>query len=1583
MMRHYVAVMLVLGVLIAMSGAFAQEPTDNLFVNPSFEDGFTTEGAFSVPDGWELYAGNGEGMAMEPTDDAEDGESALIIRDGDVATEIGISQAIKAEGGIAYEASAMVKALKPSGAAGAKIQLRFLPSNRIEQVDLGAAPVGAFLRISVLGVAPEDTTSIRVYYYTHKGPTPEFVIDNVSLIGGVEPPPPPPPPPPPLDPPVYDTLKDLHLQTHLVRDGEALVPIVTSARYAAQAEAIAASIERTTGARPAIIADDDEATAIPADGGQLTSSFIVLGNRSTNAMIEELYNRFYTLLDLRYPGRGGHEVRTCHSPFGGGHNIVFIGGSDDAGVAAAAETFIARLADAGGERGSLNIGWLREITPGEGIEFSHNPEEILIWDASAGYNSTGYFGWNSISKHMAAYYMTGDEHHAREFLRLAFPDAEAKRQITRIDGERIENKDDPLAGPYHYNAHMMILFWDLIEEDPFFSDEDRLRITNAFSRHLLHEWRQDRAPYSLQSPASAVGSRHGQWSAIALYCLSRYFARDYDDPVWKQGLLGAHMSFAGLEEHAWVHGEADNLFWYNTGHAPILRYMLKKGWRGPVQSGVLDTLLRGQEILATGKHGDTDFRSASITFLHRSAYLTGDGRWLEYLRRTDNDLSVARVGQSFWPEESLQPVLPMDMVGHWSIHEMPRPMWLARGTGFPLEQAFQFGSFRSAPDDTGDYILIDGYNGASRNPYHTFAILEQRLNGATLLKGYGNQVVTRVDGMVEPQVAMNGALLARDVVGEVAACVGEVPNAAYSSWRRTLAQRIGRYALVVDRLTMREGSDNTQVQTSWEVTGGGWDSARNAISLSATGGAFTPVGWHSIRALDSPCTSEPAGEEFLANLGSLSIMLLRATEPGQWMEMAFTLDRPLTGEVYADFLRYVDRGVVRILIDGEVVAERVDLWGETADQMRAPLGRHELAAGEHRLRVEVVDRGRAGEQAFIGLIGVSIKPDEAPEEPLRELRHEIVPADPLQVRQEGRIFTLEWTGPTEISEELHFFTLIGSSMVGDEAQLSCLRLSDNAAALGLPQPAVAIAGGYEGTEAELAIIASDHLYARNATAIAAGEALLTASAPVALDWDFEAGTLHALAESDLKLSLSLASAEGITVNGAAATATAARGMVAIELPAGESSLTGVRPAASTGAWIAQRQTEAAGIRQAAARVDPPGALPEVPALRTLMAAQVEGVVEHVLTIPDGAGGQMICAAGGQQITFLRPDGTQAAVAQTDGPIRVIHWWPEHELLLAGCADEQVIAFNRAGERRWVFVSEMDPAVFRAAKDYWFKSAPAHAGIWGVSSGVFLNGESQAFVGSACTLEFIDGNGKLVHRMPQFWGDPHVFQIVNGPDGSMNLLAARRINGSDTLGIINNETLRPDVRGFHTVPSGHSYIGGWSSMNRYHVLYEDLDGDGTREIISEKNGSWNRVTAWDESGSALYDASFGPGRKSPYRNMRGLVVADLDADGKMEVVTATASGLIVCLDHTLQKKWARAMPSAPNVMTAIPDGDGHALIVACDDGTVAAINAAGEVTRASKLRGRPGDGAIAVLDTPEGPAAVIGTGRGEIVTLSLQ
>ena len=46
---------------------------------------------------------------------------------------------------------------------------------------------------------------------------------------------------------------------------------------------------------------------------------------------------------------------------------------------------------------------------------------------------------------------------------------------------------------------------------------------------------------------------------------------------------------------------------------------------------------------------------------------------------------------------------------------------------------------------------------------------------------------------------------------------------------------------------------------------------------------------------------------------------------------------------------------------------------------------------------------------------------------------------------------------------------------------------------------------------------------------------------------------------------------------------------------------------------------------------------------------------------------------------------------------------------------------------------MDPAVYEAAKPYWFKSAPGHEGVHGLYTGPFDGGKSRCFVGSACTF----------------------------------------------------------------------------------------------------------------------------------------------------------------------------------------------------------------------------------------------------------
>ncbi|MCX6910283.1 MAG: hypothetical protein NTY01_19870, partial [Verrucomicrobia bacterium] len=1299
-----------LGVLLVAASSAVAAETEVPLKNPAFTEG---AGAKGVPVGWSLYGGRGKDQRVTVVDDGRGGKAALI-EDGDTEAEVGITQIVLVKPNVGYEARVRVRAVKGASSGYAVVQLRFLPSQKLEQTYLLAQSPDAFNEITVCGMAPPDTKAAQIYLYSHAHPTPKVLIGSVRLIAGVQPPPPLPPPVPPQ----YTKLKDLHLTTHIVRNGKPAISIVAPASgiYKAQAVRLQAAIEELAGCKVPIVHDDSPEAAVPIKG-----SLIVLGNRSTNATINELYNRYFLLTDLRYPRPEGFEVRTIHNPFGGGHNVILIGGSDAKGVDKATDALVATLRRSNASRStSLSIGWLMEIKLGSGITVPRNVREMETWEASFGYRSVGYFGWNSISKRMAAYYMSGDAFHAREALRLAFPDKQAFKEITEIDGEMIENKDDPLAGAYHYASHMMILFWDLIEESPVFSDEERLKVANAFARQLKH--RKDEGVYPLTRSPSAVGSRHGQWSAIALYCLGRYFHRDYPEPVWAQCVRGAQFHFAPLHEHAWINGESDNLLWYCTGIAPAFTYMVLSGDREPMRNGVAATLLRGQELLLSGRVPDWALNSAALDYLHKVACLTQDGRWLTYRDRTGINTSVFRLGQSFWPDDKLKPAQPTDLVGKWTVNHLPKPHWLARNNGFPLEESFQNASFRSATDASGDFILIDGFNGASRNPYHTFALLELRLAGQTILQGYLNQVLTKADGMVEPRVAMDGALRHADVIGQTAVCVGEVPKAAFCNWRRTLAQRTGRYALVVDDLTFRSDSENMEVQFKWE----------------------------------NP-------------------------------------QRPFRFDAKQNALR---------------------------------------------------QRGAA-----------------------------VLPADVFDRTTGGGTATQEWNGTVKKGQHGIFFALLG---VGTN-ELRCLRLADNAAVLALPQKAAAIVGEWEGNKGDLVVLAEDHLFGAGLTRTGKEQGLLLANAPVDVEWDFAAGRMEVVARGAVLLTVAVADAATVRSSSQIVKSNGgASGYMTLLLRGGRTSIEGIKPSESArselttqlGTWFEKATTKRAQTKKAA-----PVAPLSVAELKSEFTAQVGGAVRDLIVIPV-EGRELIAAAEGTTIHLIGTDGQELRQMRIDGKVRQLHWWLEHKLLLAGCEDEKVCAFDLAGNRKWTFVSEMDPAVFRAAKQYWFKTAPGHEGIHGVGSGVFLDGKSQAFVGSACTLEIIDENGKLVTRMPQFWGTVHKFALVPGPEGSVNLLASRKITDGPSLGVINNRTLDPTPRSFYGVPAGHTHVSGWMDQTRHHIFVDDLDGDG-----------------------------------------------------KKEIVVALSNGLVVALNHRCEKLWSKRLSSPPVVLKVA----GNSVIVASESG----------------------------------------------------
>jgi len=1219
--------------------------------------------------------------------------------------------------------------------------------------------------------------------------------------------------------PVYEKLKDLHLTTHLVERSAPSISILTPSLYEAEASSIQEAIKQVTGITIPVMRDN--MMRLPLEG-----NFILLGNRSTNEAISELYDRAYTFLDLKYPGAGGFVVRSLHNPLGNGKNVLFAGGSDIEGVRAATAALIKHIEAAGGKSGSLSVNHLAEIRLGKDYVVPGNVKEAEIWEASERYKSTGYFGWNMISKNMALYYMTGEQRFLNEFVRLSFTDEEIIREIDLTDGELIENKTDPLAGPYHYAAHMMIEMWDLIEESPLLTDELRLRITNAFARQLTH--RVAEGIYLATKPAASLGGRHGDWSAFSLYALGRYFEKDYPSPVWNRCLQAADQYFSTLKNTSWMGSHNDHLFWFTSYYDPLLNYLLLSGNRDPEMMANLRSGLNTQQVISTGKKPDWGLNTSSLSMLNKAAYILNEGRWLYYREQVQLDTDVFRLGQSFWPAGNLRPASPGDQVGRWNMQWMPKEMREDRKTGFSSRQSFRWGSYRSELGSGGDYVLLKGYNGAGRNPYHTFDILELRLNGATLLKGYHNQVLTSANGMVEPKVAMDAALLHHDVIGEVSAVVAQVPDLPFVDWRRSLTLRKGRYALIVDDLRFRSDNENILAEFTWEMPGATRMPSNNGVKIQPT-------------------------------------------------------EKP--GSTYA-------------------------------------LHSSEL----------------------------------------------------LQV-QDGKTTTMQWQGAGRKGERKIFFHLLGEDSSSATNELASLALTPNAAVVALPEAGIVALGNHEGLSGDLVILTEKSLYGHALTAAGLSEPLFNASVPVSIDWDFINGNISINSSEPVTLTFALAAPGVMSIRNKAFRGKPVDGRYTFELPAGRQDLTRAFPSPEIQERLSKELKHA--LQQAhASRKDKSAVLPVASAsgaaVIPVMKGRLDGRPTASVIIPSKQG-DLLGIASGKNVSMLNAAGREVRRFSTTGEVRVLHWWAAAKLLLVGCDNEKVYAFDAHGVKKWEFTSVMDPAVFESGKQYWFKTA--YPGIHGLSSGVFDEGKSRAFVGSAGTIEILDYNGQLVGRMPVFWGNPREFLLLDAADGSRNLLAARWQSDRPNFAIVNSRKLEVERFGYDGVPEGHTFVNGWMVMNRLDNFYADLDGDGKKEIVSAINGIWNRVTVYSETGKPMYNVQIGPGSTAPRSNIRMMDVGDISGGKEPEVILGLSSGHVNVLNGQLKTIWSRQLSSPPVVVKLMKGKGMNWLCTGSEDGTILAIDAVGNVLKRGNVKGRPVD--VQLMQTPKGAMAVIISDSGDV------
>ncbi len=142
-----------------------------------------------------------------------------------------------------------------------------------------------------------------------------------------------------------------------------------------------------------------------------------------------------------------------------------------------------------------------------------------------------------------------------------------------------------------------------------------------------------------------------------------------------------------------------------------------------------------------------------------------------------------------------------------------------------------------------------------------------------------------------------------------------------------------------------------------------------------------PEDWLTFPAPDGDLVRHPEDVALREHPGG-EFMVFESNEPGCWLEMPFTLEEPATGEVLVALHKHGNRGICRALLDGQPAGGPWDcnLPRPNTGWLLGSLGTHELDAGEHRLRIEVVGPHEGVPTAWVALAGAVIRPEG--EEPL-------------------------------------------------------------------------------------------------------------------------------------------------------------------------------------------------------------------------------------------------------------------------------------------------------------------------------------------------------------------------------------------------------------------------------------------------------------------------------------------------------------------------------------------------------------------------------------------------------------------------
>ena len=560
---------------------------------------------------------------------------------------------------------------------------------------------------------------------------------------------------------------------------------------------------------------------------------IVIGNISNNPWVLELYKRRYAFSDTYFPGKGGVFIHPASSLWDSEKNVLVIGVSSDNDNFMGFETFVELLGD-----GVKTIETIHYLKTSHTLPEPPGSVEPIL-DRVMENLRTEMAPYATIANWGLLYFLSGDKRwaeHFRDGFYLCYKRAEKSGQWIPEQWTNV-----------YFQLSKMIMAWELIDDDPFFTMDDRKIIDEVIWGYTRFcRWLPNLDKHL--APPREPRQNHTTFLALSLYRAYWYFTEKYGITGLDSMVEKIRLAFDNGQAHSYMPNDDAGIGYYYYAPLHLLTYNMAEGDDSFLATGRMRSFIdlmvatidnRGDGV-GFGDVGGFSHRTEKspagrdFQFFEMAAWYYGDSqyKWLSNRMTKGSRFNVELMYNGIYAVDIKEempiryfgvfPVTPDESTLRWSAMRS----WKKSEFPFKNEQYFNKISFRTSFDPEDEYLLLDGFSTFSHGHHdgNTVTRLTWKdriwlfdIDYIKFTPKYHNGVTIVCDGVQDAPPPLNVLDYAADFnsFGFTRTTSKDFSGA---DWERNIIWKKGEYFIFLDRVTALNNG-YYRLESRWRTRG--------------------------------------------------------------------------------------------------------------------------------------------------------------------------------------------------------------------------------------------------------------------------------------------------------------------------------------------------------------------------------------------------------------------------------------------------------------------------------------------------------------------------------------------------------------------------------------------------------------------------------------------------------------------------------------------------------------------------------------------------------------------------------------------